>query len=118
MQFNPECIRDILLECEDKIKNNEELYIEANELPESLKKYSADEVFYHLKQCKSNGLFNDESYEDVLGNYVVNDITEKAHDLIKNTKEEKIWKKILNKGVSSLPALISVVADVLGIVKK
>lgn len=114
MRFNSECVRDILLECERCIGPYEELYIEETDIPLSLSKYSWDELLYHLKQCESANLFNNKSHEDVLGAYVVNDITPKAHDLLEKIRNNKVWKKILRKSVFSIPTLITVAMEIAG----
>lgn len=116
MRFNPDCVRDILLECEQRIGPYEELYLEETNIPTALSKYSWDELLYHLKQCKSSNLFNDDLHEDVLGAYVVTDITPKAHELLEKIRNNTLWKKILNKGAVSIPSLISTAIEIAGLV--
>lgn len=108
MKFNPNCVRDILIECERAIEPYVELYIEESDIPDSLSKYSWSELLYHLEQCKLSGLFADKSYEDTTGAYRISDLSPKGHELLNQICKDKIWKKIIKKGILSLPQLIEI----------
>lgn len=108
MKFNPKCIKDILIECERVIEPYVELYIEETDIPDSLSKYSWSELLYHLEQCKLSGLFTEKSYEDTTGAYCINDLSPKGHELLTQIRKDKIWNKIVKKGISSLPQLIEI----------
>ena len=112
MKFDPDCVRDILIECENSSDGFQELCIEESNIPCTLSKYSWDKLLYHLMQCKSADLFDEHSHEDVLGAFIVNDLSPKGHELLQNIRSDSTWKKLLKKGLTSLPALISVVADI------
>ena len=115
MVFNPDCIRDILTECEKSSDGFQELCIEETNIPCSLSKYSWNELFYHLKQCKSANLFDENSGEDILGDFIVNDLSPEGHKLLQQIKSNSTWKKLLKRGVDSLPSLISIAVDIAGL---
>lgn len=112
MIFNPDCIRDILIECEMLSDGFQEIYIEENNIPCALSKYSWNELLYHLKQCQSANLFDENSGEDILGGFIVNDLSPEGHELLQKIKPISIWKKLLRRGANSLPTLISIVVDI------
>lgn len=122
LKLNPDCIRDILMECEDKCapyKNTvfrfQEQFIRGEN------KYSWDETIYHLKQCEMNGFFSRISH-DFAGAYRVIDITPKAHEFLANIRNDNVWiktKDIASKvGSFSLDVLKSCASAVIsGIIK-
>ncbi len=115
MKFNPNCIRDILIECENSADGFQELYIEEGNVPKSLSKYSWDELKYHLVQCKMSNLFDEYSCEDILGNFTVNNLSPNGHTVLQSIKSNSIWKKLLSKSVASLPTLVSTALEIAGL---
>ena len=105
MRFNPNCVRDILFECEKTIQPHEDLYIEETDIPNSLSGYSWAELLYHLEQCNMSGLFV-KSYKDPTGAYCITDLSPKGHNLLSKIRNDKIWKKILKNGVETITKLI------------
>ena len=112
MKFNPNCIRDILIECENSADGFHELYIEETNIPKSLLKYSWNELKYHLTQCKMSNLFDEYSGEDILGNFTINNLSPNGHMFLQNIKSNSVWKKLLTIGCKSLPALMSTAFDI------
>lgn len=115
MRFNPECVRDILFECEEVIEPDKELYLIEYDLPNRLSNYSWNEILYHLKQCHASGLFMYDSHEDTIGGYTVSDLSPKGHELLEKIRSDKVWKKILKKSIASIPTLISVATEILSL---
>ena len=111
MKFNPNCVRDILLECERVIEPYAELYIEEKDIPNSLSKYSWSELLYHLEQCKMAELFEKGSNQDMIGGYTITDLSPKGHELLAKIRSDKGWKKVIKKGIQSLPQLIETVIN-------
>lgn len=114
MKLNPICIRDILIECENSADGFEELYIDENNIPQSLSKYSWCELRYHLAQCKLSNLFDEHSGEDILGGFTINNLSPTGHAFLQNIKPNKVWKKLLTKSITSLPTLISTALEIAG----
>ena len=58
MKLNPDCIRDILLEVEEKTDLSHFVeFTEAEPITGRLARYSSSEIVYHIKQCDLNGYF-------------------------------------------------------------
>ena len=111
MKFNPNCVRDILLECEKSIEPYAELYIEETDVPASLSKYSWFELLYHLEQCKASKLFTEGSYMDQIGGYRISNLSPAGHDLLNKIRDNKSFKKALKKGAESLTKLIELILN-------
>ena len=118
MRLNPDCIRDILLACEEictatnwAIFNKRE-----NFSIDGKRYYEYDELIYHLNQCDLNGYFTESKYS-ILGEYQVKDITPKAHEFLANIREDTNWNKIkdiaLKIGSVSLSSLNDIAAKVI-----
>ena len=83
MRLNPDCIRDILLYCEEHSNPpNEVMFNNGEQLTLGKRTYSSDEVFYHLNQCEQNGYFAEKGRMNTWGQYFVRDITLKAHEFL------------------------------------
>ena len=114
MKFNPNCVRDILIECENSADGFQELYIEERNIPDTLSQYLWSELLYHLNQCKMSNLFDEHSGEDILGGFTVNNLSPDGHAFLQKIQSNTIWKKLLKKGIVSLPALISAATEIVG----
>ena len=58
MKLNPDCIRDILLEVEEKTDLSHVVeFTESEPITGRLARYSRSEIVYHIKQCDLNGYF-------------------------------------------------------------
>jgi hypothetical protein len=123
MKLNPDCIRDILLHCEEycvtgsyiTYKKNESFSYNGNE-------YSYDEAYYHLRQCEMNEYFYKSSFGNV-GHVTIVDLTPKAHEFLADIRSDAVWKKTksISKevGSNSLKSLMNIASSVVTeIVKK
>lgn len=96
MKLNVDCIRDILLYLENKTTFNCATSIFTNEENELTNKYGSEVLKYHIRQCDQYGyLLNCRAY-DAGDQFLISDITPKAHEFISNTRSEKNWIKTKN----------------------
>lgn len=123
MRLNPDCIRDILMECEERCTP----YKNAVFRPQTVfsrgeNEYSWEETLYHLRQCELSGFFTRASRE-LSGAYRVIDITPKAHEFLENIRSDTVWKKTketaAKAGSLSIDVLKTCASTVIaGIIKK
>jgi len=96
LKLNPDCTRDILLALEGVIENGrEQLMFESfDDVKESLclDKYSAEEIEYHLRQCDMSGLLVGSRFP-CSGEFLITDISPKAHQFLANTRPKTIWER-------------------------
>lgn len=115
MRFNPNCVRDLLFTIEENTGYNKEMvYGDENNNYSLLTSYSNDEIMYHLSQCKNSGLID--CIENIKGDFEIKDLTSNGHALIAQIRDEKMWKKIVTKTISSIPALVSVASEVYSLI--
>lgn len=117
MRLNPDCIRDILLYCEENCDGRSGVRFEpVGELPNSLKKYSNEEVYYHANQCRMMDFFVNPSVS-MHKTITFTDITPQAHEFIANIREDTIWNKVKDKskkiGATSLSAMVQIASGVI-----
>lgn len=139
MQLNLDCIRDILLCVEentglrkscyfidDGLEKTQEI-IGAPLLPypdyqdELQRKYSNNELIYHLRYCVNSDLLL--AYGK-LGLYetVIADLEPKGHEFLANIRDDKIWNKVKitagKVGSKSIEALIQIASGLVsGLIK-
>lgn len=118
MKLNPDCVRDILLYCEAETAPQKVVSLSPYEMAQTLgdgKKYSEDEIMYHLSQCNMSGFFVKFS-KDIYGNCSIIDISPKAHSFLANIHEDTIWnsvKTVAGKiGTRSLDAIVQIASNV------
>ena len=116
MKLNPDCVRDILLECEEGCTPSQFVkFPESEEFIMEKRVYSHEETLYHLRQCKLNGYFSN-AWEDMMGNFTVQDLSPKAHEFLANTKDKTNWEKTKTTaskvGSMSLSVLSSIASAV------
>lgn len=101
MRLNPDCLRDLLLEMEDatngiNLINYTLADTEIEDISINFKcstKYSATEIYYHLKQCEYSGFFIRPSW--YLDNrFSILDISPEAHKFIENIRSQSRWEKV------------------------
>ncbi len=117
MRLNPDCIRDILLECEEKCDGSYYAFFKWNQkFIHNENVYTYKETYYHLRQCDMNGYFY-KSAEDNECNFRVYDLTPKAHEFLANIRSDNIWNKTKSAakeiGVSSLHGLSNIAAQII-----
>ena len=118
MKLNSDCVRDILLMVEDicDFHTVAEYSIDA-ERHKKLRKYSHEEIIYHIKQSVQAGLIDNAEYYDDGACIVINDLTPAGHDFLANIRQDNVWngiKSIAKKvGSTSLSALIQISSNVI-----
>lgn len=111
MKLNIDCVRDILLICEE-IPLNE--YFSFNELSSRLKQYDKDELTYNcLKLKEANYLSVVTKTYDCKATVVrINDITFQGHEFLNNIRSSKILERSKNVaskiGATSLQAFTQI----------
>ena len=115
MKLDPDCVRDVLIEIEEKSKVGVMLVFPSDS--ELLPKYGRDKLEYHLRQCVWNGFVK--IYDDGIqtnGDYQVKDLAPPAHTFLANIRSDTIWKKTkeaANKvGSISLDVLATTAAQI------
>ena len=117
MKLNPECVRDILMECEEKCTATKGTIFPWNQtFAKDGRCYSNEETFYHLRQCDLNGYFIRTS-KDLDRNFCVVDLSPKAHEFLANIRSKDNWEKTkkIASGIGSvsLSALSSIASNVI-----
>lgn len=116
MKLNPDCIRDILICVEDLPSINYTMTFDKDSIAANLKKYSYDDVIYHLRQCELKGFFYKTS-GSFNGEYTVFDLSPAGHEFLANVRSDNVWenvKAISSKiGSTSLTALTQIATGVI-----
>lgn len=114
MRLDPDCIRDILFDLEDKcdIRN----FYSFPEDSDRLKKYDPDKVRYHLRQCNESGLIS--GYTMFLaGNVHIRDLSPTGHSFLADIRSDSNWEEVKTvakkTGSESLRALIGIAANII-----
>lgn len=116
MRLNPDCTRDLLMFFEEKTEPHSCLSYSPKEISEALPKYPIKELLYHVSQCAESDMFIGYQ-EDCSGNFLIRDISPKAHEFLANIREDTVWNK--TKGVAkdvgsnSLNALCQIASSVI-----
>lgn len=118
MRLNSDCIRDILLTAEEECDSEHRMqYVKDEIVPERLKKYSHNELLYHIRQCEYSKLIFKPLYYDCDTNIKIPDLTPEGHQFIANIREDKVWngvKSIAQQvGSHSLNALTQISSNVI-----
>lgn len=113
LKLNQDCLRDLMLELEDKLFINTHIYTDEFRTLEIFNKYSDEDVYYSLKQLIKMGLINGATKNQaatVQPYYIdVYDIEPKGHEFLNNVRDDNVWKetkKRISKFASvSIPVL-------------
>lgn len=113
LKLNQDCLRDLMLELEDKLFINTHIYTDEFRTLEIFNKYSDEDVYYSLKQLIKMGLIDGATKNQaatVQPYYIdVYDIEPKGHEFLNNVRDENVWKetkKRISKFASvSIPVL-------------
>jgi hypothetical protein len=113
MKLNPDCIRDVLLDVEEKCD-----YINCFEFPDDsnrLKSYDRNTALYHIKQCDRSGLIT--GFKTLLNTgCLIGDLSPSGHEFLSNIRSETTWnatKEITKKiGTDSLSAMLQVASGI------
>ena len=96
MKLNPDCIRDILLYCEENCKGIDGVTFYGNETIGEAK-YEPSVLMEHLKQCKLSGFFKDGSGKKSWGHFLVNGLTPCGYEFLASLREPSIFEEIKAK---------------------
>ena len=113
LKLNQDCLRDLMLELEDKLFINTHIYTDEFRTLEIFNKYSDEDVYYSMKQLIKMGLIDGATKNQaatVQPYYIdVYDIEPKGHEFLNNVRDENVWKetkKRISKFASvSIPVL-------------
>ena len=122
MRLNPDCVRDILVEIEEKADGVHCFRfasgdgIVGSETPNNLtSKYSREEVIYHIIQCSESGFFV-QMKKSVIGTYKISCLSPQGHqflnDIRSNTNWERIKKGFITVGGFSIKALVEIAQNI------
>lgn len=115
MRLNPDCIRDILLQVEDKI-DSRKTTISFDELLESLPNYDENTLHYHVNQISKSDLVDKVFYADSRP-YVISDLSPEGHEFLANIRSNTNWNKTKeiakNVGSSSISSLREIAVSVI-----
>lgn len=117
MKLNPDCIRDILLTVEENVGFGDMLCIGPDESSgDALSKYSMEELYYHIEQCRLSGLIkNAQMY--LGGGASIGMLTPDGHEFLANVQTDTNWsktKEIASKvGSTSLSAIAQIASEVI-----
>ena len=100
MELNKDCVRDVLLSCEELLKMDEEGYMNSlshEELEQVLPNYKTEDIIYTVVKLKEAG-FLDVKVTRASGNILVdvriNDITFTGHEFLNDIRDNDNWKKV------------------------
>ena len=117
MKLNPDCIRDILIEIEERIPDihSEIIFYTDGIEAGRLAKYSFPEIEYHLNQCNLSGYIA--SYKtDIVNNIHVGYLSPAGHQFLADIRSDNVWnhtKAIAGKiGSFSLDVLSKIAVGV------
>lgn len=112
MKLNPDCIRDILEVIENVTTPTSFFEFDYDEPVEPpLDKYSHETFLYHIRQCYLSGLIVDLREFDGGNSGIVTDLTPDGHEFLANIRTDTVWKKLKEKGISSIPFLLEFARD-------
>lgn len=121
MELNIDCVRDILMVCEDTPFLSEDLEWEPfvlNYFVDKLPKYPKVQIAYTICLLGDAGylLISKQSADNRLNNLLVSRLTYNGHELLGSIKPEKVWNKVLKAidGISdvSLPILQAIASEI------
>lgn len=100
MKLNKDCVRDVLLSCEELLKMDEDGYMDSlshEELGQALPNYKTEDIIYTVVKLKEAG-FLDVKVTRASGNILVDvriyDITFTGHEFLNDIRDDNNWKKV------------------------
>lgn len=118
MRLNSDCVRDILLTVEEACGFNQPMqYCADDNNYDRLKKYSHEEIAYHINQCKLSELIINVITSDGGAFFMIGDLSPKGHQFLADIREDNIWNKVktiaCKIGSFSLSALMQISSNVI-----
>lgn len=118
MELNKDCVRDVLLSCEELLKIDEDGYMNSlshEELGQALPNYKTEDIIYTVVKLKEAG-FLDVKVTKAFGNILVNvriyDITFNGHEFLNDIRDDKNWKKVKDIAKSVGAFSINMIAQI------
>lgn len=118
MELNNDCVRDVLLSCEELLKMDEEGYMNSlshEELEQVLPNYKTEDIIYTVVKLKEAG-FLDVKVTRASGNILVdvriNDITFTGHEFLNDIRDDDNWKKVKDIAKSVGAFSINMIAQI------
>lgn len=123
MELNKECVRDILLKCEELLQMNDDgtmNTLQSGDLKEVLPDYDLSVIKYSVLKMDEADLINARiiSFDDsIVGEFLIIDITYFGHEFIEQIKDDNNWNKVKDVakkvGSSSIDILLQIATGVL-----
>ena len=114
MKLNPDCVRFVLIMVEKETGHNKTFMIPAAGVQDP--EFTADEIFYHINQCKDAGLLGKVT-KNVLGEYEIFDLSPKGHEFLSNIRENTVWNKTKqiskSAGIATMSTLVQIASAVI-----
>ena len=123
MELNKDCVRDILLKCEELLQMNDDgtkNTLQSSDLQEVLPDYDLSVIKYSVLKMDEADLINARiiSFDDsIVGEFLIFDITYFGHEFIEQIKDDNNWNKVKEVakkvGSSSIDILLQIATGVL-----
>lgn len=123
LQLNKDCVRDILLKCEELLQMNDDgtmNTLQSGDLKEVLPDYDLSVIKYSVLKMDEADLINARiiSFDDsIVGEFLIFDITYFGHEFIEQIKDDNNWNKVKDVakkvGSSSIDILLQIATGVL-----
>ena len=118
MELNKDCVRDVLLSCEELLKMDEDGYMNSlshEELEQVLPNYKTEGIIYTVVKLKEAG-FLDVKVTRASGNILVDvrvyDITFNGHEFLNDIRDDDNWKKVKDISKSVGAFSINMIAQI------
>ncbi|MGG3737569.1 DUF2513 domain-containing protein [Aeribacillus pallidus] len=113
MRLNHDCVRDLLLELEDKLLLNDCFYLSQLRELDSFKKYGEETCIYALLKLAEAGFIIENHLEADNGIYElsVSSITWHGHEFLDNIRDPKIWKKVKDAASNLASTSVTILAQ-------
>lgn len=123
MELNKDCVRDILLKCEELLQMNDDgtmNILQSNELKEALPHYDLSVIKYSVLKMKESQLIDvkiNAFYNSLVSDFLIYDITYFGHEFLDRIKDDNNWNKVKDVakkvGSSSIDVLLQIATGVL-----
>ena len=123
LELNKDCVRDILLKCEELLQMNDDgtmNTLQSGDLKEVLPDYDLSVIKYSVLKMDEADLINARiiSFDDsIVGEFLIFDITYFGHEFIEQIKDDNNWNKVKDVakkvGSSSIDILLQIATGVL-----
>lgn len=104
MRLNPDCIRDLLFSIEEESTSCSIISSKNLSNSEKLKKYSEEEILYHLQQLNWSGyIIAPNKCRCIDGTFLLQDLSPAGHEFISNIRKDTNWNKVkkISKDIGS-----------------